>query len=134
MYKNVIEVFTDTFQILKTEKEYFGVPDRVENKIDDAVFFSSDSTNCMIIVLQKSNSGLVFGNARMIRGHKQGADWKFQVSLHFSFSRDYFDLYKDNTFQNISILARYSVLTDGNVTSINGCEIDEHFWFKELDN
>ena len=132
LYDEVIREFADTFQVLKSQTQYFGVPDRLENKVDDAVFFSKDSTDCLMIVLQRNNARLMFGNARMIHGHRQSHTWKFKVGLDFGFSRDYFELYKYNDFQKISLLARYAVLTDGNVTSIDGCEIDEHFWFIEL--
>ncbi|HKB42734.1 MAG TPA: hypothetical protein VKC90_00005, partial [Chitinophagaceae bacterium] len=96
------------------------------------VFFSIDSTECMLIVLQKNNSGLMFGTARMIRGFKQKAHWTFDVSLEYGFENSYYKLFPENNFQNLATLARYSVLTDGEMSSLNGCEIDDNYWFKEL--
>ena len=54
LYDKVMTAFRDTFQILKTKKEYFGVPDVVANQIDDAIFFKKDSSECMLLVLKKT--------------------------------------------------------------------------------
>lgn len=132
LYKDVMTAFTDTFLVLKTKKEYFGIPEVINNQIDKAIFFNADSSECMLIVLQKPLlTGFVFGQARMIRGVKEATTWKFKVSLDYSFSKDYFSLYQDNSFENISKLARYNVLTDGNYNR-KGCDIDEEYWFAEL--
>lgn len=129
-----MSAFRDTFPILKTKKEFFGVPEVVTNQIDDAVFFKRDSTECMLVVLQKSNlPELIFGQARMIRGSYKKNRWQFDVSMDFYFEKDYFELFKENTFENISKLARYNVLTDGNIKR-KGCEIDDEYWFVHLKN
>lgn len=132
LYSEVMTAFRDTFPVLKTKKEYFGVPEVVSNEIDDAVFFKQDSTECMLIVLQKSKPpDLIFAKARTVRGFLKDNKWQFDVSMDFYFSKDYFELFKENNFENISMLARYSVLTDGKVKK-NGCEIDDYFWFTHL--
>ena len=132
LYNKVMSAFRDTFPILKTKKEYFGVPEVVTNQIDDAIFFKKDSSECMLIVLQKSKPpDLVFATARTIRGFFKDNKWQFDVSMDFYFEKDYFELFKENSFENISKLARYSVLTDGKVKK-NGCEIDDYFWFEHL--
>jgi hypothetical protein len=124
--------FSDTFQILRTKKEYFGVPERVDNQVDEALFLKKDGSECMLIVLQKLRAHeFSFGSARMVRGIKQNKLWKFEVSMTFNFDKDYFNLYKENTFENISKLARYSVLTEGDIKR-KGCEIDEEYWFVQL--
>ena len=131
LYKMVHSQFADTFLVLKKDKRYFGVP-FVENKIDEAIFFNKDSSECILIVLQRNEDKLVFGSARMIRGQSiNETTWKFAPSMHYSFAKDYFQLYKGNTFENISQLARYSVLTEGNVKR-NGCDIDEYYWFVHM--
>ncbi len=131
LYNDIMTAFNDTFQILKTKKEYFGVPDVVSNKIDEAIFFKKDSSECMLIVIKKINTDWVFGAARMIRGINKGSKWIFEVSMEFSFGKGYFELYKENSFENLSKIARYSVLTDGD-NKRRGCEIDDYYWFTEL--
>jgi len=133
LYNNIIAAFNDTFPSLKTRKEYFGIPEIVTNQVDEAVFFKTDSSECMLVVLKKSKySDLGFGNARMIRGIKNQLNkWSFEVSMDFFFEKDYFEIFKENSFENISKLARYSVLTDGNYKE-KGCEIDDYYWFTEL--
>jgi len=132
LYKQVMVAFRDTFAILKSKKEYFGVPDVVDNKIDEAMFFKKDSSECMLIVLQKSKPpNFVFAKARMVQGSLKNKRWTFEVSMSFAFERSYFQLFKENNFENISKVARYSVLTAGNAT-LRGCRIDDDFWFKKL--
>lgn len=123
--------FADTFKVLKMKKEYFGVPEVVETSIDESLFLKKDSSECMLIVLKRNNAGLVFGNARMVRGRRINNKWYFDVSLDYTFENSYYQLYEDNSFKNIAQLARYNVLTGGNV-SIKGCEIDDNYWFEEL--
>jgi hypothetical protein len=132
LYNEVMSAFRDTFQILKTKKEYFGVPEVVTNQIDDAIFFKKDSSECMLLVLQKSgHPELIFATARTIRGFLKDSRWYFDVSMDFYFEKDYFELFKENSFENISKLARYSVLTDGDIKR-KGCEIDDEYWFVHL--
>ena len=45
----------------------------------------------------------------------------------------YDEKYSNNSFENISEVARYVVLTNGNV-EISGCDIDEYYWFRYLKN
>ena len=123
--------FADTFKVLKMKKEYFGVPEVVETSIDESLFLKKDSSECMLIVLKRNNVGLVFGNARMVSGRRINNKWHFDVSVDYTFEKNYYQLYEDNSFKNIAQLARYNVLTDGNV-SIKGCEIDDNYWFEEL--
>lgn len=132
MYKQVHAQFKDTFEILKKERAHFGVPDYMENKIDEAVFFNKDSTQCFFIVLQRTKDSVhVFGGARIVYGKLGREKWLFKPEMSKSFAKDYFELYKENSFENISKLARYSVLTDGKVKR-GGCEIDEYYWFVHL--
>ena len=124
--------FNDTFPILKANKKYFGVPEKVNNQVDEASFFKKDSSECMLIILQKLEPhDIIFGSARMVRGIRQDKKWKFEVSMTFNFEKDYFTFYKENNFGNISKLARYSVLTEGDINK-EGCEIDDDYWFVYL--
>ena len=128
-YNGVFKSFTDTFAIIKTGRLR---PSLLEEKIDDAIFFKKDSLECILIVLERDDDKEgEFGSARSYRGQVIDGRWKFQKSMWFTYGNDYYEKYNKNSFENISELARYSVLTQGEV-EINGCEIDEYFWFKYL--
>jgi hypothetical protein len=132
MYQDVVFQFKDTFQVMKAQKEYFGAPTYVETKIDDAIFFSKDSSQCLLIVLKKmKDTAFVFGSARILNGVKMNEKWKFEISLENTFGKDYFALYGKNSFDNISLLARYRVMANGNIKR-KGCEIDDYYWFEYL--
>jgi hypothetical protein len=131
LYKEVMTQFSDTFKVMTGDKRYFGFPEAYRNKIDEAIFFNENKTECLLIVLQNNDYGLVFGSARIVRGTLYNRKWVFKVSIEYVYSKDYFNGYPENSFENISSLARYSVLTDGEVKK-RGCDIDEDFWFLEL--
>lgn len=123
--------FVDTFKVMKNDKQYFGVPEVVRTKVDDAIFFNESKTECLLIVLKRNIYNLIFGNARIIRGTLHGEKWVFKPSIEYFFEKSYYSLYLENNFENISKLARYDVLTDGKIKKA-GCEIDEDYWFKDL--
>jgi hypothetical protein len=103
----------------------------LKEKIDDAIFLKSDSTECLLIVLEQySNVTLGLGSARVYKGQRLNDRWKFRKSIWISFA-GYSDKYSDNSFENISQVARYSVLTNGDV-DMSGCDIDEYFWFEYM--
>lgn len=132
LYKSAIAEFTDTFRTLKNQKEYFGLPSVVESKIDEAVFFKKDSNECLLIVLGKPTDTLYsFGSARIISGAYNNGHWSFEISLEYNFEKDYFQDYPENSFSNISKLARYAVMVSHNV-HIAGCGINDDYWFREL--
>ncbi len=132
LYKTVLSEFTDTFKVLKNVKENFGVASYVKIKIDDAIFFKKDSSECLLIVLEKMKDSVDgFGSARIISGKDVQGRWKFEVSLDYYFEKDYFGLYPQNTFDNIAKIARYSVLVNNN-SSVGGCEINDEYWFSIL--
>src|SRR5687768_17427540 len=85
IYNEVMMTFRDTFRVLKTRKEYFGVPEVVTTQIDNAIFFKKDSSECMLIVLQKSTPDIAFGTARTIRGFLKEKSWYFDISMDFYF-------------------------------------------------
>jgi len=131
VYNEVMSQFVDTFKIMKSDKRYFGASPGFDNKVDEAIFFNKNKTECLLVVLQKSIYDLVFGQARMIRGVLQGKKWVFKTSTEYIFEKSYYKFYPENSFESISKLARYNVLTDGKVKK-GGCEIDEHYWFVHL--
>lgn len=132
LYKKVISGFKDTFRILKDQKEYFGDPSIVDHKVDDAIFFKKDSSECLLIVLQRNRDTLYqFGSARIIKGVNRKGHWRFEISIVFHFERDFFKENPKNSFQNISMLARYGVLVRANVNKA-GCQINEKYWFSNL--
>lgn len=126
-----MDKFADTFRIMKLDKRNFGLPEIVNSKIDDAIFFNKDRTKCLLIVLHKNNNRFVFGNARVISGTLRHGQWIFEPSIHYSYDKDFFEKYTENSFENISLLARYSVLKEGRIEK-DGCKIDEYFWFNYL--
>jgi hypothetical protein len=126
LYKHVHQSFADTFATIQASR---ARPSLLEEKIDDAVFFTADSSKCLLIVLERDDDKEgTFGNAWMFKGARSSDKWIFRESITTSFANDYYHKYSTNTFENISRLARYSVLADGNVV-LTGCEIDEHYWF-----
>jgi hypothetical protein len=131
IYDDIITQFSDTFKVLKKDQRYFGVPEIIENKLDDAIFFKKDKKECLLIVLERYIANNEFGKARIVRGMQQDKRWAFKVSLEYTFGEGYFKLFKENSFDNISKLARYDVLTDGDIRD-HGCDIDEKYWFEEL--
>lgn len=131
VYEVIHSTFADTFAIMKAARPR---PSLLEEKIDEAIFFSGDSTNCLLIVLERNDDeNIGFGSARIYNGYLHGNDWKFDKSMWFTFGHDYFKKYPENSFDNVSKVARYAVLTQGNV-QLSGCDIDEYFWFVHLRN
>lgn len=126
-----MSAFRDTFQVLKTEKEYFGAPETMTNQIDDAIFFKRDSTECILLVLQRTSYDLVFATVRTVRGYLKENKWYFKVSMDYYFEKSYFEVFRDNNFNNISKLGRYGVLSEG-VIKRNKCELDDEYWFVQL--
>ena len=127
LYKDVRASFVDTFSII--QKSRLKQP-LFEEKVDDALFFKADSLECLLIVVQRHYDSLGFGSARIYRGELFDRDWKFKRSILITFD-GYNDKYSDNSFENISEVARYVVLTNGEV-NVSGCDIDEYFWFEHM--
>lgn len=133
IYNEVMTQFIDTFPKMLTEKEVFGLPDRVENRIDSSIFFNKNRDKCLLIVLRKTKAqvDLIFGNAQIIRGEMKSHRWFFDPIINFGFSESYFSLYPKNDFENLSKAARFSVITEGRIDR-KGCQIDEYFWFVDF--
>lgn len=129
IYKEVMSQFIDTFRVWRDSGSMFGRPNVVSNKIDESVFFNSKKEECLLIVLQRFTTSVSFGQVRVVRGRFIKGRWIFKPSMVFEFGGDYFKGYKENNFETISKLGRYSVLTEGE-TLKDGCEIDEDYWFK----
>jgi len=51
------------------------------------------------------------------------------LSREYILEGDYFKLFQTNSFDAISKIARYCILTDGKVKT-QGCDIDEYYWFQ----
>ena len=128
VYKEARSDFKDTFDILKKNPKYFGIPSIVQNSIDEAIYFNKDSTECLIIVLQRISEDKFFGSARIVSGYKINARWKFNLNLEYNFDDSYFDLFRENSFDNISLLANYNLLVAGKVNR-KECDIDYEYWF-----
>jgi hypothetical protein len=130
IYKTVHRSFSDTFAMIVASRKR---PSLLREKIDDAIFFSRDSSKCLMIVLEQEVDEIgSFGSARIYEGALVNQTWIFSESIWFAFDRDYLEIFDTNSFENISLLARYSVMTEGNIGT-SGCSIDDEFWFYSLE-
>jgi hypothetical protein len=105
--------FNDTFKVMRNDKKYFGIPEIISNKIDSTVFLGKDRTKCLLVVLMRDSLDFVFGLARIVTGVLQNNKWTFSTNMEYSYSKSYYTRYNENSFNNLSELARYSVLTTG---------------------
>jgi hypothetical protein len=128
-YTLVLKQLNDSFPMLQKDR-VFTNPTILENKVDDAVFFNADRSKGLLLVLQKPSSPDFFAKIRVIKAERDGSQWKFSIDRQYSFGKEYFSTYPQNTFDNISKLGRHAVLTDGNPKSEN-CDIDENYWFAD---
>jgi hypothetical protein len=127
IYKKAWISFSDTFKIVQSTSKTL-----LQEKADGGIFFKKDSLECLALVLARDDDKYdVFGSARVWRGQFINKQWKWSKSMRFSFSNGYFKKYHDNTFDNISKVARYCVLTSGK-TNFGGCDLDEYYWFTYL--
>jgi hypothetical protein len=129
-YKLALASFTDTLKIVQLTNKSL-----LEEKADEGIFFKKDSLECLVLVLSRDNNNNnnkgVFGSVRVWDGQLISGKWKWSKSMTFSFSNDYFEKYESNTFDNISKLARYSVLTSGEA-KLSECDLDDYYWFTYL--
>ena len=129
LYKEVYRQFSDTFSVMQSDVQAFGVPQASQKKIDSAIFFNTDSSLCLMMVLLKPNDvQLTYGEARLITGHKKDSKWIFDIDREFMFDKEYVNLFPGKGFADISLLARYDVLKEGNIQE-EGCALDEKYWF-----
>lgn len=129
-YASVMKAFRDTFVTWRSNIDLFGVRDYLQFQVDDPLFFSKERDACVLILLSRTDKdSVVFGGARVINGIQFNGGWRFNANQAFSFSKDYFEKYQDNSFENLAEIARYCVLKEGNPPR-PGCEIDESYWFK----
>ena len=126
IYKSALTSFKDTLKIVQAASKSL-----LEEKADDGVFFKKDSLECLTFVLARGKRE--FGSVRVWRGQLTNGQWKWSKSMSVGFSESYFEKYENNTFDNISKLARYSILTSGDAT-LGGCDLDEYYWFTYLKN
>jgi len=128
-YRKIHNQFLDTFEVLRRDKENFGVAEYVETRVDSAVFFNNDSTMCMLLVLKKlRDSSYSSEGAVVIYGTLVGSGWRFEVGSSLSFDPDYLESYERKNFEAISKVSRYTIMATGQVKR-DGCEIDKNFWF-----
>ena len=129
VYKRIWTSFSDTLEIIQASSKTL-----LQEKADEAIFIKKDSLECLTLVLQRNNdSNGVFGSTRVWRGQLIKGQWKWSKSMWFTFDNDYFRKYEKNTFDNISKIARYAVLTNGEA-NLNGCDLDEYYWFTYMKN
>jgi hypothetical protein len=126
LYLSVYSQFVDSFESLKKSEKILQFR---ENKIDHAIFFNKNRDKCILLILQKSSDTILFGYGRAVEGIRVNKGWQFSLSREYIFDKDYLKLFNDNSFDNISMIARYCILIDGKVEK-RGCEIDDYYWFE----
>ena len=126
-YQEVMLQFKAALPQLATDKGYFGVQGLANSQVDDAIFFSADSSHCLALLLQDEKDSVMFGSAVVFLGSQAGT-WTFRPLLRYSFDPDYFKIYKDNSFKEIGQVARYSILSEGKGRQTD-CSPDEEYWF-----
>ena len=125
-YKQIQSSFADTFPVFQKDH-----PSLLKKRVDEAVFLKRDSLQCLLVVLERDdNKEGSFGSARTYNGKLTDGKWIYKRNMWFVFSHNYYKKYPENSFKNISQLARYSILTEGSF-SVRGCELDEDFWFEK---
>ena len=137
-YKLVFKEANIFYQTQKDSLRSFAeikVP--VERVFDNYVFFNSDSTKCLLLLLEKYPEDFHSGYLRIIHGNLNG-QWKFSVGMHMSFPeedikplfpKEYDSGIRQYTFEMLSERGRISVINDGD-GKIKNCDIDEKWWFK----
>jgi hypothetical protein len=126
LYSRIHKSFADTLP-------YFPSSKIEESQVDSAIFLNEAKTECLMLVLERIDKkrDLGFGSTRVYRGELIGGQWRFKRSMSIDFEGDYFEKYEDNSFENLSTLARGEILIHGAVDR-TGCDIDEHYWFVEM--
>jgi hypothetical protein len=56
-----------------------------------------------------------FGFARVIRGIDANGKWNYSPSIEYYYGEDWLQRFETISFENLSKLGRYSVLTDGDL-------------------
>ena len=136
-YQLVLRDANDFYKTQKsTLKPFAEIKVAVERAFDEYIFFSRDTTKCILMLLEHFPSGTVSGHVRIIHGIRKDK-WQFSVGMEMLFpNEDIPSLFPDEynagiTQYNFSMLskrARISVLFDGK-NSLKNCDLDEKTWF-----
>src|SRR5688500_12455558 len=87
LYHDVHKSFTDTFSTIQKVRNRKLL---LDERVDDAIFFNADSSECLFIVLQRHpNIARSFGTARVYRGQLFQSGWRFQPSMWLTFDGYY---------------------------------------------
>ncbi len=136
-YQTAFKAANDFYQTQKDTLQPFAeikVP--VERVFDKYVFFSRDSSMCILMLLEKYPEDFHSGYLRILQGDLQG-QWKFSVGMHMSFpNEDIKSLFPEEfdagvrhyTFDMLSKRGRIAVINHGDNTK--GCNFDEDWWFE----
>lgn len=127
-YIDVHKQFRDSFSRLK---ERSGLFKSRNSYIDKFAFFNEGKDKCILLLIQrdKKNDKSYFGYGRVIEGAKKNSQWSFELSQLFWFNADWFDIFSDNSLENLSKLTRYYLTISGKSYSTGNCIIDENYWF-----
>jgi hypothetical protein len=126
LYTSVYSQFLDSFEVLRKNEKILQFRDY---EIDQAVFFNKARNKCILLILQRTTGKDIFGFGRAVMVVKNDKGWRFSLSKEYIIEGDYFEIFNNNSFDNISKVARYCIMIDGKV-EIQACEIDEYYWFE----
>ena len=136
-YETVLNDANVFYQTQKdTLKPFAEIKVPVKRVFDKYIFFSHDSSKCILMLLEKYPDDFRSGYTRIIRGHLQGK-WKFSIGMHLSFPKeDIKPLFPEEfnsgarqyTFDMLSKRGRIAVINHGD--NKKGCDFDEEWWFK----
>ena len=104
--------------------------------IDKVVFFNSDRSKCLLLVLQQTSKNLYLDQVLIIQGTFIDGKWTFKPDRLPAVPKVIYTVRKsgerqnpvNNSVENLSKKARLFILTAGTVNSL-GCEIDKEYWF-----
>lgn len=122
----------------KNSNKAFINADNRERLIDDYVFLSRDNQHCLMMLLIKGKEEYNSSTVRIIKGIYSDNKWNFKPGMTFIY--DNVDIkplfpekYKSGArhydFEMLAERAKISIVNTRN--KINGCNMDEDYWFKD---
>lgn len=139
-YKLIMKTF-DSVALNIKDKEGFYVfhPEYVKDVLrDQSLFFNTNRSKCLILLLQKSKDDLNVDQVQIIQGTLKNGKWEFYNNRLPAVPQITKTVRKkiigansiNNTFETLADEGRLFVLSAGNV-STSDCKIDPKYWFNE---
>ncbi len=104
--------------------------------IDNAVFFNTDHSKCLVLVLQQTSKILYLDQVLIVHGTFINGNWRFKPDRFPPVPKIIYTVSKsgtrdkptNNSFEALSKKACQFILNEGRVDSF-GCAIDKDYWF-----